>query len=82
MKSIEIINSEGRQLIRLPDEYRLEATEVYVKRLGRSLLLIPTDSDPWDIAAIGLHEFTTDFMQVREQPSDQLRPESNPVQEE
>lgn len=73
MKTVEIITTEGQQSIRLPKDCRIEASEVFVKRLGRSLLLIPKDSDIWEVALMGLDEFTEDFMQVREQPAEQFR---------
>jgi antitoxin VapB len=52
---------------------RLGSGEVYVKRLGRSLLLIPKDADLWDLMAESLGQFTDDFMADRAQPTPQQR---------
>ncbi|MDA1053596.1 MAG: AbrB/MazE/SpoVT family DNA-binding domain-containing protein [Planctomycetota bacterium] len=64
------INTQGdSQSVELPPGFRVGSEEVYVKRLGRSLLLIPKDADPWQIMREGIEQFTDDFMAVREQPS-------------
>lgn len=73
MKIVEVINNGGEQSIRLPDDYHLESSQVFVKRIGRSLVLIPKDVDPWEMFVEGLEDFTNDFMQERAQPSQQTR---------
>ena len=42
--------------------------EVYVKRVGRGLLLMPKD-DPWASLVSSLDRFSEDFMGERVQPS-------------
>jgi antitoxin VapB len=69
MKLIEVITSGSEQSIHLPSDCRIEATEVFVKRVGRSLLLIPKDVNPWDMFSQSLEEFTADYMQDRSQPA-------------
>lgn len=73
MKTAEVINQGSIQSVRLPEELRIEGTEVFVKRVGQSLLLIPTNVDPWEMMRKSLDEFTADFMEDRAQPPQQQR---------
>jgi antitoxin VapB len=73
MKLIEVISSGSEQSIHLPSDCHIDATAVFVKRLGRSLLLIPKDVDPWQMFSQSLGEFTDDFMQDRSQPTAEER---------
>jgi antitoxin VapB len=71
MKIVEVINNGHDQSIRLPDDCRLESSEVFVKRIGRSVVLIPKDVDPWQMFAQSLEDFTNDYMEERAQPPQQ-----------
>ena len=71
MKVATVINNGSEQSIRLPDDCHIESSEVYVKRLGGSLVLIPKDIDPWKMFIQGLDCFTEDFMPERGQQSEQ-----------
>jgi antitoxin VapB len=73
MQTATIISQNGHQSVHLPEGIRIPAEEVYVKRVGRSLLLIPKDADSWDVMAESLEHFTSDFMQERSQPAQQER---------
>ena len=73
MTMAEVTTDGSEQFIRLPDDCHIEGTEVFVKRLGRSLLLIPKDADPWQMFSHSLDEFTDDYMQDRVQPEQQER---------
>jgi antitoxin VapB len=54
------------QAVRLPREFRMKGEEVYVRRLGSSVLLIPL-SDAWAELEESLSMFQ-DFMLERGQP--------------
>lgn len=73
MDTAQITTEHGYQVIRLPEEFHLEGDAVTVKRVGRSLLLIPRDSAGWDLLTASLSHFTDDFMQDRAQPANQVR---------
>lgn len=73
MRLVEVISSGSEQSIQLPSDCHIEATAVFVKRLGRSLLLIPKDADPWQMFSQSLDDFTDDFMQDRSQPATEER---------
>lgn len=68
MKTVEVSTKGSIQSITLPADCHIEGTEVFVKRVGRSLLLIPHDVDPWQLFTESLSEFTDDFMEDRGQP--------------
>ena len=73
LKLVELIDNGGEQSIHLPVDCRMEASQVFVKRLGRSILLIPKDEDPWDMMERSLDEFTDDFMAQPSELSEQTR---------
>lgn len=55
------------QAVRLPKDYRLEGSEVYVKKIDDVVLLIPKDS-AWKTLESSLNYFSDDFMSERNQP--------------
>ena len=69
MKTAEVTTSGLVQSVVLPEDCHIEGTEVFVKRVGRSLLLIPHDVDPWQLFTESLSQFTEDFMEDRDQPT-------------
>jgi len=73
MKTLEVTTNGLMQSISLPQEYQVIGNQVLVKRVGRALLLIPSDVDPWQMFIQSLLEFTDDFMEERNQPIDQER---------
>jgi antitoxin VapB len=63
------------QAVRLPKGFRFEGDEVFIKRVGDAVLLLPR-RDPWRILIDSLEGFSEDFMEEREQPGeDQIRSE-------
>src|ERR1700730_3547791 len=55
------------QAVRLPKEYRVTGSSVYVKRLGNSIVLIPKTADRWAGLFAALDEFPRDFVLERSQ---------------
>ena len=72
MDTAKLFKNGRSQAVRLPKEYRFDATEVYVKKLGDIVMLIPKDS-PWSVMEKSLDYFTDDFMNERNQPAAQSR---------
>lgn len=68
-----VTTRDHNQSVQLPEGFQLDTSEVYLKRVGRSVLLIPKDTDPWEVMAESLEQFTGDFMQDRTQPAEQQR---------
>ena len=73
MQTATVVTHERGQSLELPAGFQFAAAEVYLKRVGRSVLLIPKDVDPWEMMAESLNRFTDDFMEDRSQPPQQLR---------
>jgi antitoxin VapB len=67
MKTAKLFRNGKSQAVRLPKEFSFHGSEVYVKRVGRDLILIPK-YDPWESLITGLDSFTEDFMSERTQP--------------
>ena len=73
MKTAKLFANGRSQAVRLPSDCRMPGDEVYVRRLGDVVVLIPK-GDPWGSLRAGLDLFTDDFMEERGQPGDQKRP--------
>ena len=68
----KIFQSGQSQAVRLPKEFRFDGTEVYVKRVGKAVVLLPMD-DAWDSLTQSLNLFSDDYMIQRDQPLEQQR---------
>ena len=74
-KKVKLFKNGSSQAVRLPMELRFEGDEVYAKRVGNGVLLLPFD-DPWQVMWESLSKFSGDiFPNGREQPKQQERPE-------
>ncbi len=65
------INSTG-QAIQIPEEFRIDDDKVYLKKTGNIIHIIPYHK-PWQNLFDSLSKFTPDFMNERNQPSQQKR---------
>lgn len=72
MKTAKLFKNGQSQAVRLPKEFRLSGTEVYIKKVGPTIVLVPT-KNPWGALFDSLHKFSDDFMEHREQPEQQIR---------
>ncbi|KPV50927.1 virulence factor [Kouleothrix aurantiaca] len=72
MDTAKIFQNGKSQAIRLPKEYRFRGTQVYVKRVGNAVVLIP-EHDSWQTLLDSLELFSDDFMAERQQPAPQAR---------
>ncbi len=73
MKTAKLFKNGQSQAVRLPKEFRFEGNEVFIKKIGNSVILIPYQ-DSWQALFDSLGQFSDDFMDSREQPSeDQVR---------
>jgi antitoxin VapB len=68
MKTAKLFKNGRSQAVRLPKEFRLEGEEVYIKKTGNVVQLIPV-SGSWDTLFDSLDKFSPDFMEERVQPS-------------
>ncbi|MHB1646851.1 MAG: type II toxin-antitoxin system antitoxin VapB [bacterium] len=72
MKSAKLFQNGKSQAVRLLKEFRFESGEVYIKKVGRSVVLTPKD-DYWDSLFESIGKFSKDFMAERNQPEIQKR---------
>ena len=74
MKVAKLFKNGQSQAVRLPKEFRFEGTQVFIKRVGNAVLLLPKQ-DSWQLLFDSLNQFSDDFMESREQPQQQNREE-------
>ena len=60
MEIAKVFENGRSQAVRLPKKYRFAADEVFVQRLGDSLVLTPKDKI-WETFMNGINSFTDDF---------------------
>jgi len=75
MKTAKLFRNGRSQGVRLPREFRFEGDHVFVKKVGRGVLLFPA-AHAWDSLVHSLTQFSEDFMAERDQPSQQERPQT------
>lgn len=71
-EAIDLNNTKSYQSLKIPKRLRIDDRKVYLKKVGNALYIIPF-TDPWASMIEGINSFTTDFMDDREQPLQQIR---------
>ena len=61
MLTAKLFENGRSQAVRLPKEYRFKGNDVYIKRIGEAVILVPVDKD-WEVFLHGLNNFSEDFM--------------------
>ena len=74
MKIAKLFRNGESQAVRLPKEFRFAGDEVFIKRVGDAVVLLPK-AKSWDTLIESLSKFPADFMADREQPRDTDRRE-------
>ena len=72
MQTAKLFVNGRSQAVRLPKECRFSGDDVYIKRYQGIVMLLPKDS-PWASLVDSLDQFTSDFMDERDQPEEQRR---------
>jgi antitoxin VapB len=73
MTMVAKVFKNGRsQAIRLPKECRVDSDEVYIEKIGQSLIIVPKNKSKWDIMRNALEQLD-DFEFDRNQPKVQER---------
>jgi antitoxin VapB len=72
LKTAKLFQNGRSQGVRLPREFRFEGDHVFVKRMGKGVLLLPAQRT-WDSLEHSLDEFSEDFLTERKQPRQQTR---------
>ena len=72
MQTAKIFINGRSQAVRLPKEFRFSGDDVFIKKFGTMVILLPKD-DPWAPLVNSLDQFTDDFMETRDQPAQDSR---------
>jgi len=72
METAKIFANGQSQAVRLPKEYRFSGDEVYIKKVGTTVMLFPKDR-LWETHLEGLHGFSDDFMADGRPPQGELK---------
>lgn len=74
MDSAKLFYNGRSQAVRLPREYRFEGDDVYIKKIGNAVILIPKEK-VWEIHETGMDYFSEDYLENRKQPDLKRRTE-------
>ena len=73
VQTAKIFENGRSQAVRLPKQYRFSGSEVFIRKLGDVVMLIPKDR-AWNTFLEGIDSFTDDFFESdREQGISQER---------
>ena len=72
METAKLFRNGQSQAVRIPKEFRFEGTEVFIKKIGNAILLVPY-RESWQTLFDSLNQFSDDFMETRNQPEQQAR---------
>ncbi len=70
MQKAKLFMNGRSQAVRLPKGFRFEGEEVFVKRVGSAVVLLPRRGS-WETLYGSLGSFSGDFMEDRRQPGQQ-----------
>ena len=73
MQTAKLFMNGHSQAVRLPKTFRFSGEQVFVKKWGDAVVLIPYSADPWQLLFDSLALFSDDFMAERTQPPQQER---------
>jgi antitoxin VapB len=67
MKTAKLFKNGQSQAVRLPKEFKMEGREVYIKKQGEAIILLPKEKS-WNPLFDSLNHFEKDFRIERNQP--------------
>lgn len=75
MTCTKVFTSGNSQAVRIPKEFHIDYSELYIKKIGSTIILFPQENR-WENFERSLSEFSDDFMSDgRNQPVLQTREE-------
>ena len=72
MERAKLFKNGQSQAVRLPKHLRFEGTEVFARKLGTAVILLPVN-DPWGSLRQALGGCSDDFLSERAEPAVQDR---------
>ena len=67
MNTAKLFKNGQSQAVRLPKEFRFKGDEVFIKKFGNAVVLLP-EKNSWHTLVASLERFTPEFMADRNQP--------------
>ena len=74
MKTAKLFKNGQSQAVRLPKEFRVAGNEVYIKKQGEAIVLLPIEKS-WAPLFESLNHFAKDFKIERNQPGENQKRE-------
>ena len=75
MVCTKVFTSGNSQAVRIPKEFHIDDSELFIKKIGTTIILYP-QKRPWENLKKSFSEFTDDFMSDgRNQPKLETREE-------
>ena len=74
MKTAKLFKNGQSQAVRLPKEFRMTGSEVYIKKQGEAIVLLPKERS-WGPLFESLNQFEKDFKIERNQPGEDQKRE-------
>jgi len=74
MKTAKLFKNGQSQAVRLPKEFRMAGREVYIKKEGEAIVLLPKEKS-WESLFESLNHFEKDFRIERNQPEENQKRE-------
>ena len=71
MLTAKLFVNGSSQAVRLPKECRFAGTEVYARKIGDAVMLIPKEKI-WDTFIEGVNGFTDDYIEIMENRVDEV----------
>lgn len=65
MLTAKLFTNGSSQAVRLPKEFRFAGSEVYVQKIGDTVMLVPKEK-AWETFMEGINGFTDDYFEVME----------------
>ena len=72
METAKLFKNGRSQAVRLPKKYRFRGETVYIKKMGKAVVLLPQHGT-WQLLIESVDLFSNDFMRNRNQPARQPR---------
>lgn len=66
MDTAKLFKNGRSQAVRLPKEYRFPGSQVYLRKVGKGVLLMPEEGS-WDSLIESVSLFSDDFLEERDQ---------------
>ena len=74
MQTAKLFKNGQSQAVRLPKEFRMAGKEVYIKKQGEAIVLLPKEKS-WSPLFESLNHFEKDFRIERNQPAENQKRE-------